>query len=153
MSGETSNYVRADVERHSVLPLIQLAGSDFQELIDLAAVFGSSWRADIIESAAPVEELTGRSLSDAAAAIVDLRGDESVEDLRSLLEAHPGTRFLLLAPRFPVSNAVRWLVGEHNGAILHRNESASSVVARLAALLATTSPAERRQWSHPEEQR
>jgi hypothetical protein len=139
MSGETSKYVGIDAERHAVLPLIQLAGFDFKELVGLATVFGTCWQADIIESETPVEELRQRSLDRAAAAIVALRGDERAGELRALLEAHPGTRFLFLAPAFPIDNAIRWLVGEHNGAVLHRAESTQNVVARLAALLATTS--------------
>jgi hypothetical protein len=135
MAETTSNYIAIDVERHPVFPLVVLAGLDFGELIDLAARFsGACWQADIIDVDAPLTELTQRRLEPAVAAVVGLHGDETLVEVRDLLEAHPSTRFLFLAPELPMASNIRWLIEEHNGILIHRTEDAPSVVARFAAL-------------------
>ncbi len=70
------------------------------------------------------------------AMIVGLRGSESVVELREVLQASVGTRFVILVPDMPPSAALARLAAAHGAAILWEEEQPVVVVSTLISLLA-----------------
>lgn len=106
-------------------------------LMELAVAFrGTPYEVTAVE---PVRLLrTARRLAERhpAAMVVSLEGNENVAELRALLAASPGTRFLFLAPQMPPRAALARAVQASGAAILSAREAPIVIVATTIALLA-----------------
>jgi hypothetical protein len=102
-----------------------------------AALQGARYGVSLAEAPEPVRMARRLMQLRPAVIVIGLSGNESVVDLRDLLEGHGDTRVLLLAPRMPVRAAFARVADRYDAVILSREEPpiviASTVIAMLAA--------------------
>lgn len=115
-----------------------LVDANLNALSTWATAFqGAHFSVSLIETAQPMHTARRMATMRPAAILVGLTGDESVVDLRDLLDTCTETRVLLLAARMPVRAAFASVADRYHAVILSREEApiviASTVVAMLAA--------------------
>jgi hypothetical protein len=121
---------------------IVIAGPVMSSLVDLSLLLDkSTYSVFLIEARRPTQRLLVEGAGDPDAMVVYLSGEENVVDLRRLLDAYPGTRFLFLAPAFPPHAAISRIAMRYGATLLRQEEGPLVVVATLVALMASISGA------------
>jgi hypothetical protein len=117
---------------------VAIVDSDYVELMRLVVAFGQmGYSVSASESHAIVRAARDIARTSPAAMVVALAGTENVVEIRELLTAGEGTRFLFLMPDMPPSAALARLMNAHGAATLGKDEPSLLIASTLVALLAT----------------
>jgi hypothetical protein len=114
-------------------PGLTIAGGDLAWLMDLLRVMQDTYAVTVVHT----PRASGmRADVQTGVAIVELDNRTSAPDVRDLLDASPGVRFLFIADVLPLRHALARIVRARGHAVLARNEPLVVVAATLTALLA-----------------
>jgi hypothetical protein len=102
-----------------------------------AALRGTHFSVSLVEAVEPTQTARRMAALRPAAILVGLSGDESVVDLRNLLDTCTETRVLLLAPRMPVRAAFARVADRSRAVILSREEPPIVIASTVVAILAS----------------
>lgn len=69
------------------------------------------------------------------AAIIELRGNETVVELRGLLDRWPGARWLFAVRKMPLSATLARIIRHHGGVVVAKDETSVVLAATLVGML------------------
>jgi len=119
-------------------PSILLAGEDIAALAAVTTVIDPrSVSTHLVATPRALRDLASASLPRIHVVVLALDGSENIAEMRTILDTHPGSRFVFLTPEYPPAPAVARVCAQHGAVLFPCEEEPIVVGATIVAMLAS----------------